>query len=203
MTKKQNVKATQQDATDDDHDHDRVLRRLDRAVGRGDLVRVHRSIRSADRIEGFVVGTTPAWTLLAPCTDVQLDGWAAVRTSDITRVRRRGDGTSLTVRALRRRGQWPVRMPGHAVPLDDLPALVEAACRDFGLISLHAERHVPDACWIGTVTGLRPKSLRLREVDPGARWATDATKFRLKDITRVGFDGRYERTLREFAGPCR
>ncbi|WP_093797275.1 hypothetical protein [Streptomyces sp. Wb2n-11] len=199
MTQKQNVEATQQDAAD----NDRVLRRLDRAAGRGDLVRVHRSTRSADRIDGFVVGTTPAWTLLAPCTDVQLDGWAAVRTPGITKVCRRGDGTSLTARALRRRGQWPVRMPAHAVPLDGLPALVEAACRDFGLISLHAERHAPDACWIGAVTGLRPRSLRLREVDPGARWSTDATKFRFKDITRVGFGGRYEQTLREFAGPCR
>ncbi|MGW0562717.1 hypothetical protein ACWDZ4_19365 [Streptomyces sp. NPDC003016] len=199
MPQKQDVKTAQQDAAD----NDRILHRLDRAVGTGDLVRIHRSIRRADRIEGFVVGTTPAWTLLASCSDVQLDGWAAVRTPDITKVRRRGDGTCLTIRALRRRGQWPIRMPGHAVPLDGLSALVEAACRGFGLVSLHAERHVPNACWIGAVTDLRPKSLRLRKVDTGARWSTDVTKFRFKDITQVGFGGRYEQTLREFAGPCR
>ncbi|QGV82291.1 hypothetical protein [Streptomyces ficellus] len=179
-----------------------ILRKLDRAVRTGELVRIRRSIAHADRIEGFVVGVSPAWTLIAPCSDVQIDGWAAVRTPDIVKVRRRGDDTCLTVRALRRRGQWPVRMPGRAVPLDGPAALAESAADGFGLITVHAERRRPDACWIGALTAVRRASLRVREVDPDARWQDDVTTFRFKDITRIDFGGRYESVLREFAGPA-
>lgn len=185
----------------DSADADRILKRLDQAVHTGNLVRIHRSIRGAEKIEGFAVATTPSWTLMAPCSDIQLDGWAAVRTADIVKVRRKGDKTCLTIRALHRRGQWPVIMPGHTLPLDTLPALVEAAHRAFGLVALHAERHVADACWIGAVTEVRTKSVRLREIDPSACWHDDVTKFPGKDITRIDFGGRYVRTLDEFAGP--
>lgn len=180
---------------------DRILRRLDRAVRSGDLVRVHRKACGGERIEGFVVAATPGWTLLAVCDDIQLDGWAAVRTADITKVRRTGDGNSLTVRVLRSRGEWPVPAPGPADSLHDLPALAEAACEGFGLVGLYRERQRPEACWIGEVVGRRPKSLGLLEIDPDACWYPAATKFRLKDVTRVDFGGHYQRTLREFAGP--
>ncbi|WP_138905453.1 hypothetical protein [Streptomyces albidochromogenes] len=198
MAKAREVKNTGRETAGDDG----VLRRLDKAVTTGRLVRVHRSVPRVEWIEGFVVGASPAWTLLARCSDIQLDGWTAIRTADITKVRRQGDETCLTVRALRRRGQWPVRMPA-ALALDDSAALLRSAGRAFGLVSVHAERQVPDVCWIGAVKKLRPRSLRLREVDTGARWHADATTFRFKDITRVDFGGRYEETLREFAGPYR
>ncbi|MFF8830923.1 hypothetical protein [Streptomyces sp. NPDC015131] len=181
-------------------DDEGVRRRLDKAVRTGRLVRLHRSIPDAERLEGFVVGTGPAWTLLAVCSDIRLDGWAAVRTPDITKVRRRGDETSLTVRALRRSGQWPVRMPDPAVELDDLPALVRSAGEGFGLVAVHAEHRDPDCCWIGAPVRLRRASLRLREVDPDARWSDEPTTFRFRDITRVDFGDHYARVLREFAG---
>ncbi|WP_431676680.1 hypothetical protein [Kitasatospora sp. KL5] len=196
-----NGKGSDVDGAGPDAGADRVQRRLDRAVRSGELIRIRRGIRGADRIEGFAVAATPGWTLLAVCTDIQLDGFAAVRTADITEVRRRGGDTCLTVRALRRRGQWPVRLPGPALPLDGLTGLLEAAGRGFGLVAVSRERQAPDACWIGAVAELRPKSLRLHEVDTDAHWHTGVSKFRFKDITRVDFGGRYERTLREFAGP--
>lgn len=203
MAKAREVKKTgrktagRETAADED-----ILRRLDKAVITGRLVRVHRSVPRVEWTEGFVIGASAEWTLLARCSDIQLDGWSALRTADITKVRRRGDETCLTVRALRRRGQWPVRIP-PGVSLDDPAALLKSAGSEFGLISVHAERQVPDACWIGAVTRLRTRSVRLREVDTGARWHADDTTFRFKDITRVDFGGRYETTLREFAGPYR
>ncbi len=182
--------------------NDKILGRLGEAARSGALVRLRRSIPGAERIEGFVVGVGAEWTLMAVCTDIHLDGWAAVRTADITKVRVRGDETCLTVRALRHRGQWPVQDPGPAAVLEGgLPALADAASRGFGLVSLYEEQRVPDACWIGEVTELRPKSLRVREIDTDARWRSAPTTFRFEDVTRIGFGGRYERTLREFAVP--
>ncbi|MFC9331067.1 hypothetical protein [Kitasatospora sp. NPDC057015] len=182
----------------------RVRRRLDRALRTGTPVRIHRSIPDADLIDGFVVAAGACWTLLATCEDLHRDGWTALRTADITKVKRTGDARSLTVRVLARRGQWPVQPPD--LPLEDLSrdglaALAGAASRRFGLIALHRELLRPDVCWIGAVTGLRPKSLRLHEVGIEARWLPEPSRFRRRDITRIGFEGRYERTLAEFAGP--
>ncbi|WP_329095000.1 hypothetical protein [Streptomyces sp. NBC_01439] len=181
---------------------DKVVARLAEALSSGALVRVHRSaIRGADRLDGFVVGTSAAWTLMALCSDVQLDGWAAVRTADVTKVGWRGGMDCLTVRALRRRGRWPARAPEPELALNGLADLAEGASRAFGLVSLHVERDAPDSCWIGEVAAVRPKSLRLREIDTEARWHPRLSKFPFEDVTRVGFGGRYERTLLEFARP--
>ncbi|MFB7618951.1 hypothetical protein [Kitasatospora sp. NPDC056181] len=173
---------------------------LDLAVRDGGLVRLRRSLPGADRLEGFVVGTGPVWTLLANCTDHRLDGWTAVRTADLRKVRRIGGEDGLTVRALRRRGAWPVRPPAGDLPLDDLPGLAEAASRAYGLIALHTEESAPDVCWVGAVTGVRPKSLRLHRVDTEARWYDEPVKFRLDRITRIDLGTHYTAVLREFAG---
>ncbi|MEV0533429.1 hypothetical protein [Kitasatospora sp. NPDC050463] len=177
-----------------------LLPTLDRAVRTGELVRLHRSIPGADKLEGFVVAASPGWTLLANCGDHRLDGWTAVRTADLRTVRRIGDEDGLTVRVLRRRGRWPVRPPEGGLPLDGLPDLVEAAGRAFGLVALHSEESAPDVCWVGAVTGLRPKSLRLHQVDPEAHWHDEPTKFRFDRITRVDLGTHYTAVLREFAG---
>ncbi|MFB7907752.1 hypothetical protein ACFC1T_15070 [Kitasatospora sp. NPDC056076] len=180
-------------------DHHRAA--LDRAHREGRPVRLRRSIPGADELEGFVLGTGPVWTLLAACTDHHLDGWTAVRTTDLRKVRDLGGPDTLTVRVLRRRGRWPVRPPGAELPLDDLPGLLAAACAEYGLIALHTERNAPDSCWVGAVTAVRPASLRLHEVDPEARWRPEPTKFRFSDVTRVNLGTRYNAVLREFAGP--
>ncbi|WP_194922857.1 hypothetical protein [Catenulispora pinisilvae] len=182
---------------------DRVLHKLDRAVRVGYLVRISRSFRDADKIDGFVIGATEAWTLLASCADFDLDGFVAIRTADISRVQRRGDDKSMTVRVLRRRGQWPVQRPIGGVHLDGLSDVVTAAAEGYGFVIVHVEGWEPDSCWIGTVVGLGRKKLRLHEVDPEARWHDEPTKFSMKAITQIGFGDRYSTTLREFAGSPR
>ncbi|MFC8719588.1 hypothetical protein [Kitasatospora sp. NPDC057198] len=180
-------------------DPDAVPRKLERAARTGHLVRVRRSFPGADPVEGFVLGTNPRWTLLAPCRDVLLDGFTAVRTPDVDRVKRAGDEESLTVRALRRCGRWPVQEP--EVPYGGLRELLPAASARYGLVMLEFEHRDPGAGWIGAVLGLGRRTVRLREVDTRARWHDGPSKFRLAEITRVSFAGRYDQALLEFAGP--
>ncbi|MFE4975767.1 hypothetical protein ACFRAR_27145 [Kitasatospora sp. NPDC056651] len=174
---------------------------LDRARAEGRLVRLRRTIPGADRLEGFVLGTGPVWTLLARCADHRLDGWTAVHTHALHKVRDEGGEESLTVRSLRGRGLWPVRPPGADLPLDDHAGLLAAASAAYGLLELHAELIDPGMLRVGTVTGLRPRTFRLHEVDTEARWYPEPSKYRLRDITRVDFGSHYTEVLGEFAGP--
>ncbi|MFI5528418.1 hypothetical protein ACIA8O_07615 [Kitasatospora sp. NPDC051853] len=174
-----------------------ILRKLTRAALTGHLVRLHRTIDGTDPVEGFVLGAAPGWTLLAECRDLRLDGFTALRTTDLARVRKRGGPDSLTVRALRRHGRWPVAVPPMA--LDDLPTLLADAHQLHGLLSVHLERETTEALWIGAVTRVGRKNLHLHQIDPEARWHDHPSKFPLAEITRVTFGSHYERTLAEFA----
>lgn len=148
-----------------------------------------------------MLGSGDAWTLLAPCADVRVDGYTAVRTGDISRVKRRGDENALTVRALRRRGQWPVAAPAGGVRPGDTAELLTTAAAHYGLLGVHTEHLTVDSLWIGALLRVGPRSARLHLIDPEARWYDRPSKVRLADLTRIGFGGRYEETLREFAEP--
>jgi hypothetical protein len=171
--------------------------RLARAADKQRFVRIHRSIKGTDPLAGFVLNSSPEWTLLATTSDLRTDGFAAVRTADITRVSRRDN--DLIVRVLRRRGPWPLTHP----PLDltALPALLRDAAVHHPLLVLHLERIDPEVCWVGTPVEFRPKSFRVREISPGARWIEEPVKYRYRDISRIDFGSHYENTLAEFARP--
>ncbi|MFJ8041354.1 hypothetical protein ACIRBX_12695 [Kitasatospora sp. NPDC096147] len=181
------------------HHPDTVLRKLTDATRTHHLVRIHRTIEDTEPIEGFVLATNAAWTLLTPCHDFRLDGFTAVPTPDISKVKRTGDEDSLTIRALRRRGQWPT--PRTDVDLTALPALLLSASTRHHLVGLETERDTPGALWIGAVLRIGRKTVRLHELDPDARWHDKPSKFPLTAITRIQFAGHYEQTLHEFAGP--
>lgn len=179
---------------------DVVRRKLERAAQRGRYVRVHRWIPGAESLNGFVLGVGDTWTVLALCEDLALNGYAILRTDDISRVRKRED--VLTMRVLQERGEWPLASPLAEADLVDERSLLQACARLPGLVCVSMERKSKwvDACWIGVVLGLGHRSLRLHQVSPQARWHRRPSKFRLDAITAVSFGGNYERILEEFAG---
>ena len=65
------------------------------------LVRLHRTIRRSDDIEGFVVGVGDKWVLLALLDDLLiLNGYVGVRLDDVEKVQRRGGPDSMVGRSL-------------------------------------------------------------------------------------------------------
>jgi hypothetical protein len=66
----------------------------------GDVVRIRRKLKRAERLEGFVVGIGKQWVLLHLVDDVVLDGYAAVRLKDVDKVRVYVTAESFTQRAL-------------------------------------------------------------------------------------------------------
>lgn len=78
--------------------------------------------------------------------------------------------------------------------------MVTSAAAAAPLLSVFVEFDRPDICWIGSVTSLDAKKLRLLEVDTQAEWKRTPRSIDPADVTRVDIGGSYEEALTLVAG---
>jgi hypothetical protein len=176
-----------------------VQDRLLRAMGKREPVRVSRNIRKTGDVGGYVLAVGTEWVLVALLQDVALNGFVALRLNDVTGVKR-GYAPKFYRRALELHGEWPpVALPGD-IMLDGIRELVESAAGTYPLVTIHIEREDPGVCFIGAPVKFSRRRLHLLEVTAKAKWRASTSKWDLTAITRVDFDGRYERALLEVAG---
>ncbi len=173
---------------------------LEAAARDQSLIRVSRSIRRSDKIDGFVMAVGDAWVLLAVFSPgIDLNGYVALRLSDVSKVKRRGRPDDFVGRALAARGEWP---PAPVdVDLDTVAGLIKTAADVAPLVTLLVEEDDPAVCFIGRPVGFGDRSVRLLEITPQAEWEKRPTKWAFENITRVDFGGRYEEALDLVGGP--
>ena len=155
------------------------------------LVRVVRTIRDSDDLDGFVVGLGEAWLLLALFAhDVHLDGHVAVRLADVSEVEVRGGPDTFVGRALAARGESPP--DAVDVDLDGVRELIRTVADVTPLVTLHVEETDPTVCFIGRPVRLASRSVHLLGITPEAEWEDSTDTWGFADVTRVDFGGRYE-----------
>src|SRR5262245_44793069 len=158
------------------------------------LVRVARSIRRSEKLDGFVVGIGREWVLLALLDpNIYLDGHTAVRIRDVAKVSRRGGPDTFVGRALAARGEWPP--VAVDVNLDSVADLIRTASDAAPLVTLHVEEYDTTVCFIGRPVRFGKRSVRMQEITPEATWRAQPTRWAFADVTRVEFGGRYEQAL--------
>jgi hypothetical protein len=163
-------------------------------------LRLSRSIRGSDKVDGFVVGLGQAWVLVAVLDpNMYLNGFAALRLADVKRVERRGGPDSFAGKALAARGEWPPH--GADVNLDDLAELIRSAAAVAPLVTLHIEAADPDVCFIGRPVGFTRRWVHLLQISPEAEWDVEPARWEFTEVTRVDFGGRYEEALSRVGGP--
>jgi hypothetical protein len=151
------------------------------------------------KTQGFPVGLSPEFLLLNALGDrIDLDGYTVVRLSDITELTRSFPRKSFYLRALDLKGIRPVVPEG--IDLTDVRSLLASIERRYPLITIHRERVAPDECEIGRLKLASDGGYALLWITPEATWEHDYRTYRYSDITRVGFDAQYERTLALVAG---
>ena len=176
----------------------RVRFELKTAAAHVELVRIVRTIRRADKLEGFVLETGSEWLLMHELNpEMFLDGHVAVRVADVRSVKPLGS-SSFPARVLRHYGDKP-RRPGR-VELTSALTVIESASKRFPLVTIHVERRDPAVCYIGVPLHITSRSLRLREITPEAQWEDEPRTYLLRDITQVEIGGRYERALLAVGG---
>jgi hypothetical protein len=174
----------------------KASRRLATAAAATTLVRLERSPRYADRVDGFVVAVGRKWALLAATTDGgYFDGFVAVRVRDVRRVRR--DRTFERAFAMTR-PEWPPVAPGP-VDLDSTTGLLRTLAATAPLIGIEKE-HEREAIWIGTLVDVRRGGVGLREVRPDASWHRRPLWYERRAVTKVSVRTHYLTGLAVIAG---
>ncbi len=142
---------------------------------------------------GYCLDIGPRFFLLANVSDrIWFDGFECLRLGDLSAVEP-DPYSEFTESALRKRRE---RLPAKPdVSVATLEELVQSAGRVFPLVTIHRETVDPDVCWIGRIVSVEKGRLSLLEISPNAIWEENPSTFLLKEITRVGFGGDYEKAL--------
>ena len=142
---------------------------------------------------GYALDYSEDWTLIQFVErDIFINGYAVIRNDTIKRYRLFDDNGGMVHRALRKLKQFPVA-PGK-IDLTDISSIAEDANRLFPLLVFHRESRWKDECYIGSVASVTAKTITISSIDPAAKHE-GSYRMRLADITKIEFDGYYERAL--------
>jgi len=169
---------------------------LTRAKASSSLVRLVRGRLEDDStaLIGVPVGIGREWVLLARMDDaIRFDGFDALRIRDLTRVEHEFAHRSFYVDALNAKQCRVARLPRF--DLTDARSTIASVQAAYPLVVIDRELGSAEGAVIGQVLKLSTSSVLLRTVSPSARWHREHLRIDLADITRIGFDGEYEKSL--------
>ena len=111
--------------------------RLRRAAESQALVRIKRSPRNADRVDGIVVAVGCKWALIARTGDGGFfEGLVAIRVKDVVKVRK---DSSFEERFARTRPEWPPAAP-PGIDLDTTAGLLRGMSATSPLLAIEQEK---------------------------------------------------------------
>ncbi len=161
------------------------------------LVRLSRKFESGD-IRGYVLNVGPEFFVLALVSDrIWFDGFECFRVHDIQSVEDDPYAAFVEAALSLRADLLPDSSPVNAATIDDL---IQSAAAGFALVTLHKEVANPDVCYIGRVLGIEGGVVWMLGIDPDATWEIEPLAHKLSEITRVNFDGDYEKALELVGG---
>ena len=172
--------------------------RLRRAAESQTLVRIKRSPRNTDRIDGIVVGVGSKWALIADTGDAGFfEGWVAIRVKDVVKVKK---DSSFRERFAQTQPEWPPTAPAN-LDLDTTAGLLNGMSAISPLLAIEQERRFhSQMAWIGVVDEVTRRWLWLHEVRPNATWRRRPLGYKLRRITKVYIANRYLTALAAIAG---
>jgi len=175
----------------------KIVSKLQAALDAPSIHRISRKLKMMDRIDGFVVGLSESWVLVArEIEGGYSDGLVALRVRDVTNV---DDDPSFATRfALTQPPRDAARVA--AFELTDVKSLIASAGELSPIVAVELEKVAPGALWIGRYEGRRRKRFRLLLVNFDASWDNHPTTYHFKDVTTVAIDSRYHVALLSIAG---
>lgn len=171
------------------------------AIERASLLRFVRSRFEAPgaHLVGVPVAVGSQWVVVARMDDaIRLDGFDALRMSDLTEVNLTFQSRSFYCRALRWKRARVSSQSG--LQLTSARAVLHSVQRSHALIVIEREATQMDGADIGRIVRFSTRSCSLRSMSPSAEWNRSPEIVLYADVTRVGFGGEYEETLAAVGG---
>ncbi|MCL3838196.1 hypothetical protein [Aeromicrobium duanguangcaii] len=181
----------------------KIVRRLTRAQQEQAPVTVRRNRLDCHEDTGFVLALTDDWVVLHALDGVYLDDVVLLRLDLVTKVDPGWDGDGFGESYLRR------AVAGSGVPLESFECPDDASVSDLlrivdqraQLVGVHLESPVGDWINVGTIHRIGTKRLDLQFIGRDGVWVDFVEAWRLRDITRIEFGGRYIGALERFGDP--
>ena len=89
--------------------------------------------------------------------------------------------------------------PIRAVKIESLSTIIESISNSFSVMKVYRDRLAANGAVIGRLVELKENTFKLLSVRNDAVWKEVPSRFRIKDITRIDFDTKYEKILLEVA----
>jgi hypothetical protein len=158
------------------------------------LVQLQRDALDLAPWDGFLIAESDQLLLLQFVSDrYDLDGYKVFRRCDVTRLDEDFPRREMIERALRVKDLSPA--PARVGAERDMRLMMAEVEREYGLLTLHREVDDPDVCEIGKVRLASEERYVLYWLDTNGCWEPDDRAFLYAAVTRLDFDGEYERTL--------
>lgn len=150
-------------------------------------------------IHGYVIGLSRDFCLIAEVGDsIRFDGYVVVTIADLSQIEE-DPAREFVEKALALRDET-LQVPDN-FPLDDWASIADAAMRHAPLLSVNVvEDDTGEVSYIGQLVGIERDALLLREIDPSARWHSDAGDYGFEEIASIGFGTGYLDALWQVAG---
>jgi hypothetical protein len=175
-----------------------LVREMESALG-GQPVRVKRHYGEWEPLDGIVTSVSSAWSVLAVLNDGYLDGYAVVRTSDISEVESYCADTFIIKAYELERPPDTILFSSVA---DDLERLIAEVSQVAPLVSFYREAVDPDDLLVGIPEFTTKDEVVLTEVGADANLGEKAgLVLKNNDVSRLEFGGRYLRRLAEIVLP--
>jgi hypothetical protein len=167
------------------------------ALGEPSIYRVSRPSLSKSPIDGFVVGLSDRWVLIARTLDGgHSDGLIALRVRDVSKVTK---DTSFETRfALTQ--SWRSTEEIESIDLTNVETVIGTMGNLSRIIAIEEEKVAPGSIAIGRYEGKHRKEFGLLFLGTDATWDVESTAYRSKGVTTVSIDGFYLVALASVAG---
>jgi len=178
-----------------------VHRTLAVSAAKRSLVRLVRRRLDAKgkHLIGVPLQVGAAWVVIATMDDrISIDGFDALRLSDVDQVERQFVRRAFYVRGLSAKRARVPELP-H-LQLGSIRGLLRSAQEWFPLLVIDREEVNPGAAEIGRIVRVADSSYTMKEIDPSGDWRRSNARYHQGDVTRVGFGNEYEETLASAAG---
>lgn len=167
---------------------------IEEVIERKILVEFNRKPLEKSALFGFVLACNDEFTLIHEfdTDNFRLNGYCIFKNDSVKKFRDYDKDEYFLNEVIALKNIEPQSVPN--VSIENWSEILRTVNENFPLLRIEREKLDNKSCYIGKLDKLKKKTFTLMEIDSSAEWDKSYT-YKYKDLTKVAFDGEYEKTL--------